>query len=80
MAAKKQRLILDTNLWISFLITKDYSKLDSLLKHSEAIILFSSELLEEFIEVTKRPKLKKLFCKMMLKVKDFLDLWAWWIK
>lgn len=31
MPKKPDRIILDTNLWISFLISKDYSKLDKLL-------------------------------------------------
>lgn len=59
MAVNKDRIILDTNLWISFLITRDYSKLDNILKQRQAILIFSSELLEEFLDVAKRPKLKK---------------------
>jgi predicted nucleic acid-binding protein len=31
MQNKPGRVILDTNLWISFLITKDYSKLDEII-------------------------------------------------
>ncbi len=31
MRNKISRVIIDTNLWISFLITKDYSKLDDLI-------------------------------------------------
>ncbi|NBC04346.1 MAG: putative toxin-antitoxin system toxin component, PIN family [Bacteroidetes bacterium] len=53
------RLILDTNLWISFLISSNYEKLDELLFNQECKLLFSQELLEEFISVAKRPKLKK---------------------
>jgi putative PIN family toxin of toxin-antitoxin system len=55
------RLIIDTNLWISFLITKDYSKLNSLLLSGRIILIFSSELLEEFVNVSQRPKLQKYF-------------------
>lgn len=61
MPAKRIRIIIDTNLWISFLITSDYSKLDSLLLNQRVDLLFSKELLTEFIEVTSRPKLKKYF-------------------
>ncbi|MEX1014846.1 MAG: putative toxin-antitoxin system toxin component, PIN family [Candidatus Paceibacterota bacterium] len=53
------RIILDTNLWISFLISSKYNQLDSLLFEEKCTLLFSQELLEEFIAVAKRPKLRK---------------------
>jgi len=37
------------------------SKIDELLKTNHATLLFSQELLEEFIEVANRPKFKKYF-------------------
>jgi len=55
------RLILDTNLWISFLISSKYEKLDKLLFDHKCTLLFSRELLEEFITVAERPKLMKYF-------------------
>lgn len=61
MAGKPKRIIIDTNLWISFLITKDYSKIDNLITQHKVRLLFSQELLEEFILVTQRPKFKKFF-------------------
>jgi putative PIN family toxin of toxin-antitoxin system len=63
----KHRIIIDTNLWISFLLTKDLSKIDSLLKGNNVKLLFSQELLEEFIEVAKRPKFKKYFSQQDIK-------------
>lgn len=57
------KIVLDTNIWIKFLITKDYTKLDSLLLSAQVTLLFSEELLAEFIEVTRRPKFKKYFPK-----------------
>ena len=63
----KHRIIIDTNLWISFLLTKDLSKIDSLLKGNHVKLLFSQELLEEFIEVAKRPKFKKYFSQQDIK-------------
>jgi uncharacterized protein len=63
MAKKADRLIIDTNLWISFLITKDYKQLDNLLKTGRIKILFSLESLEEFLSVVNRPKFKKYFSK-----------------
>lgn len=58
---KSDRIIIDTNLWISFLLTKDYSKLDKLFSKNGLILLFSQELLEEFVDVARRPKFKKYF-------------------
>src|SRR5471030_1709764 len=57
----KHRIVIDTNLWISFLLTKDLSKVDSLLKGNHIVLLFSQQLLEEFIEVSQRPKFRKYF-------------------
>lgn len=57
----KSRIILDTNLWISFLISKDFSKLDEIIFSKKSILIFSKELLEEFIEVVKRPKFRRYF-------------------
>lgn len=59
--AKKIKVILDTNLWISFLITKNLSQLDEILFENKARLVFSEELLEEFLAVIKRPKLSKFF-------------------
>jgi len=58
---KALRVILDTNLWVSFLITKNYIKLDSLLFEKQIKLIFSEELFSEFIDVTNRPKFKKYF-------------------
>lgn len=58
---KTRRIILDTNLWISFLITKDFKNLDNHLTEGDVSLLFSEQLFAEFIEVSKRPKLKKYF-------------------
>jgi putative PIN family toxin of toxin-antitoxin system len=43
------------------LISKNYSKLDSLLFSGKILLIFSDELLEEFLEVSKRPKLRRFF-------------------
>ena len=61
MAQKKLKVILDTNIWISFLITKTYLRLDQYLINGKIKLIFSEELLTEFLEVTKRPKLKAYF-------------------
>jgi len=58
---KNKRVIIDTNLWISFLISKKYNELDPLIKSGNIQLVFSSELIEEFLNVAKRPKFKKFF-------------------
>jgi uncharacterized protein len=57
------RLILDTNLWISFLISSKFEKLDELLINQKSKLLFSQKHLEEFVAVAKRPKLRKYISK-----------------
>ncbi len=59
MPKKKDKIIIDTNLWISYLLSKKASGLDKLFLEQSLSIQFSEELLNEFLEVVKRPKLKK---------------------
>src|SRR5688572_19206259 len=61
MPKRKQRVIVDTNLWISFLLTKNTLRLDRLFQNRSIVLLFSKELLDEFIDVAKRPKFRKYF-------------------
>ena len=56
----RHRVIID-NLWISFLLTKEFSKLETFLSVEGIVLLFSQELLDEFVIVAGRPKLKKYF-------------------
>ena len=68
------KIIVDTNLWISFLISKRLRKLDYLFKNDKVIFIFSSELIEEFLEVAARPKFVKYFKKEDIqKVLDVID-------
>jgi uncharacterized protein len=60
-ARGKHRIIIDTNLWISFLLTKDYSKIDLVLTTDHIVLLFSEELIDEFVEVAQRTKFRKYF-------------------
>jgi len=74
MAIKEKRIILDTNLWISFLITKDISKLDNRIFTGETILIFSQELLHEFITVVSRPKFRKYFSQEdTIEILDIID-------
>jgi uncharacterized protein len=61
MQKKVSRVIIDTNLWISYLITKDFTKLDEIIFSRHSILVFSQELLDEFLEVAKRPKFRRFF-------------------
>src|SRR5690554_6355308 len=58
---KNEKIIFDTNLWISFLITKDYNFLDEYVENRKVKLVFSEESIQEFIEVVGRAKFKKYF-------------------
>ena len=58
---KSKKVILDTNLWISFLITQNYTEIDNLIIEKKIQLIFSRELIEEFITVAARPKFKRFF-------------------
>ena len=58
---RSKKVILDTNLWISFLISKRLDFIDELLLVGKIKLIFSTELIEEFLTVAKRPKFKKYF-------------------
>jgi uncharacterized protein len=61
MPKPKDRVVIDTNLWISFLISKEYIRLDKILSDKHIVLLYSQQLIDEFIEVALRPKFKKYF-------------------
>ena len=61
MPGATHRVVVDTNLWINFLLTHDPLRLNSLFENSRLTPLFSNTLLEEFVEVARRPKFKKYF-------------------
>jgi putative PIN family toxin of toxin-antitoxin system len=56
-----KRIILDTNLWISFLISNNFNSIDTLFVQRKLKLIFSKELLDEFLSVALRPKFKKYF-------------------
>ena len=55
------RIIIDTNLWISFLIGRKLSCLLDLLSYPEYQLVISSELTEEIRDVFMRPKFTKYY-------------------
>jgi len=60
------RIILDTNIWISYLISKELFWIDNFFKLNDFELLFSDRLLSEFFRVIQRPKIKKYFTKEKL--------------
>jgi len=59
--SNQTRIVIDTNLWVSFIISKSAYKLDNLLLLNSILILFSEDLLDEISMTITKPKLKKYF-------------------
>ncbi len=77
--SKPLKLIVDTNLWVSFIISKKISPIDPFLFNEEARLLFSTELITEIQETIKKPRLKKYFEtnaleEMLSTFEPFIDL------
>ncbi len=72
MPRKIVRLVIDTNIWISFLIGKTLAGLSEAIISNNVIILFSMELFEELIEVLQRPKFTKYFSQE--DIQEFISL------
>ena len=58
---RKTRVVIDTNLWISFLISHEYKKMDFFFSSGKICLLFSERLFAEFIGVASREKFRKYF-------------------
>ena len=61
MQGNPLRVVIDTNIWISFLIGKSLTGLSQAITSDRVIVLFSDDLFGELIKVLKRPKFKKYF-------------------
>ena len=71
----KQRVIVDTNCWISFLIGRRLSRLVDLLSNERIQLIICDELLAEIREVTSRSKFSKYFPKSEIdSLVEFLKL------
>lgn len=76
---KTLKLIVDTNLWVSFVISRELNLSDSLLFANNAKLLFSTELITEIQETITKPGLKKYFGtdaleEMLSAFEPFIDL------
>jgi hypothetical protein len=59
--SKSLRIIIDTNLWISYILSKKLDQLDELLFSNKCQLLFSLELMQEIEATIKKPKLQRYF-------------------
>ncbi|MFM7196101.1 MAG: putative toxin-antitoxin system toxin component, PIN family [Bacteroidota bacterium] len=57
---KPSRLVIDTNVWISFLIGKELQDLKDLIVSEKVKIIISDNLVAEIKMVTARKKIKKV--------------------
>jgi len=54
------KIVVDANLWISFLIGKRLKSLRKLCLNKDISVFYCDEIIEEFLDVSNRPKIKKL--------------------
>jgi len=54
------KIIIDTNLWISYLIGKKLSGLKDLCFDENVSVFYCDEFIEEFIRISNKPKIRKL--------------------
>jgi len=73
---KRTKVILDTNIWISYLIGYQLSGLTELLICQKIELVLSEQLRTEIIEVTRRKKFRKYFneqkVNQLLKLMEFI--------
>lgn len=69
------RIIIDTNIWISFLIGKTFTELKPLIINRTVEIVWCTQLRDEIQQVTQRPKLQKYFpAAKVQELLEFLDV------
>ena len=61
------RVVIDTNIWISYLIGKLLQEIDEKIVSKEIKIVVSEGLLKELSEVSNRPKFKNIFTPRRIK-------------
>lgn len=77
---KALKIVVDTNLWISFLISDRLNIFDSLIFSRKIKFAFSKELFDEIRQTIQKPKLKKYFAennvfeKMLSVIEPFANL------
>ena len=71
---KKHKVIIDTNLFISFLIGKKLNKLKHYLDDKNVVLVFAEQIIQELDIVTSRKKIKKYFTESEVSELKFLIL------
>ena len=72
------RIIIDTNLWISFMLGRKIATMRTLLTHPSLEIYVCRELLDEFYDVSSREKIRKYIViqtKSKSEIRDKKDLY-----
>jgi putative PIN family toxin of toxin-antitoxin system len=54
------KIIIDTNLWISFLISKKLDDLENLCLSDDVSVIYCDEIISELVDVSSRDKIRKL--------------------
>ena len=73
------RVVIDTNLWISFIISSKINLLEKLILENNVTIIFSKELITEIENSLLKPKLQKLindfsFVEMLIIFMHFIEI------
>lgn len=71
-ASKSNKVIIDTNIWISFLIGKHLKGLHEIIAGGTIKIISCKEQISELSEVFQKPKIRKFFTSFQ--VDDFFEL------
>jgi hypothetical protein len=71
-ASKSCKIIVDTNIWISFLIGKSLKGLQYYINDQSVFIISCDEQIHEITEVFSKPKIKKHF--KLDQIDEFFDL------
>ena len=71
-ANKANRVIIDTNVWISFLIGKHLKGLNKIISSGTIQIITCKEQISELSEVFKKPKIRKIFTHYQ--INEFFEL------
>jgi putative PIN family toxin of toxin-antitoxin system len=72
MTTKSVKVIIDTNIWISFLIGRRLAKIKRHITNGSITIIITEQLLSEIRTVTNRDKFKKYFPRES--VREFIEL------